>query len=821
MIRSPSAFLNPSAAILPGPPALHLALVALGYWLTGQLSFLGSSGLGFDRLIWLPSGLALAALLVGGLRLWPALAIGGVALGLTHDMDLGSSLVLGAAGTLEGLVGAAVLQRLGFDTRFVRLRETLMFCVIAFGSALLGGTLEFVAMLQGIGQADRPTAWWVFWLGRALGTLLVAPLALGLLGPARRLPGGLRQIELIAMIVATGGLSLAVFAAMGDPTMFNQMSYALFPLLLWGVLRFGPPEVSALLLLTALVAAWGTASGNGPFALAGRETSLGSLYLYLSVASVGALALAASIAERTGVAEALSRSERQYRELVETMNEGVIALDAAGRVRFANGSFSRMAGTTPEALVGRPVVSLLGEGGRAWPLSPDPALDAQANFEAQLQGAPGGALTVSVSPRAIRDDANRVTGWLAVVADVSEQRRTDDMLRWIARATAPLTGEAFFRELVRHLASAFRFRHAFITECVNTPPTQLRTLARWNGTGFVPNETYALAGTPCEDVIAKRKTNCVRDGVEARFATYRGMGVAGYLGVPIMDATDERAIGHAAFLSEGPMDEAVLVSPLFQILLSRAGAELRRRRAEEQGRQHLQQLAQVSRALALGEMGSAIAHELNQPLASVATYAQASRRMLEAGGNNDEVRHAMERIAVQAERAGDILRRLRGFLASGATSAASVDLGDLVVEIMDLAEPEARQRGVTLKVELATALAKVHVDGIQVQQVVFNLLRNAIDAAAGSAARDVYVLTREADGGVEVAVTDTGAGVPAALSDRVFEPFFTTKSEGTGIGLAISRSITEAHGGRLRIERPAEGGARFVLWLPRAEDRNA
>ena len=575
--------------------------------------------------------------------------------------------------------------------------------------------------------------------------------------------------------------------------------------------------------MTAFVAAWGTAGGNGPFALSAREASLGSLYLYLSVAGIGALALSASIAERTGVAGALAASERQYRELVETMNEGVIALDTRGRVRFVSKAFGRMAGAAPDALIGRPAVALLGEGARAWGAGIDSAKDALPSFETLLMGDGATKLEVSVSPRAMRDDAGRVTGWLAVVADISERRRTDDMLRWIARATAPLTGEAFFRELMRHMASAFGFKYAFITECVSYPATRLRTLACWKEMDFTPNREYDLAGTPCEETIRGRRAYCVRDGIGDRYPADQGLGVQGYLGVPITDSAGDRIIGHVAFLSESPMDEAVLASPLFQILTSRAGAELRRKHAEEQGRQHLQQLAQVSRALALGEMGSAIAHELNQPLAAIANYAHASRRRMKSGEGMSEVTSALERIAAQAERAGEILRRLRGFLTGGGATPSVADLDVLVAEILDLAQPEARQRGVELRMQLARDLALVRVDAIQVQQVVLNLVRNAVEAsaAANGERREVTLATGASQGGVEIAVTDTGPGVPEELSERIFEPFFTTKTDGTGIGLTISRSIAQAHGGRLRIERPRDGGARFVLWLPCAEDANA
>ncbi|MFN3984967.1 MAG: ATP-binding protein [Rhodocyclaceae bacterium] len=812
----------PSA--LRGRMAVGTAVV-LACWLAGAASYLTAVGAGLDKLVWLPSGVGVAALLWFGLRFWPAVAGGALALGVFQGLGAAATLLLGMAAVAEALVCALLLRRMRFETGCERMRDVLALVVAAVAAGLAGGAVEFFAIGgHGWGEVGGGI-WWSCLLGRVLGIVLLVPLL-----PPRQavshvpLSAG-RLAELALLTLSTGGLSLAVFASMGDPTMFNPLPYALFPLLFWGALRFGPREVAGLLLIAGFLAAWGTAGGHGPFAAGGLDEALGSLYLYLGVVAVVALALAASVAERSRVARTLAESEAKYRELVETMSEGVVALDADGRVRFASEPLARMLGRTPAELSGWSVSALFGEGAHDWAAHLDPADPARrlpAVFETELARPDGSRVQVSVSARAMRNALSHIVGWLAVVSDISERKRTEETLAWIARATAPLTGEAFFRELMRHMAGAFRFRTAMITECVDYPVTRVRVLACWDADRFAAEDEFALAGTPCEQAVCEARPYCVPERVAVRYACARGQGVEGYLGVPVMDSANARVIGHVAFFSAARMDEGILGSALFRILLSRAGAELRRKRAEEQGRQHMQQLAQVSRALALGEMGSAIAHELNQPLAAIATYSQACRRLLEAGEGGDEVRRALDRMGVQAERAGEILRRLRGFLARTDTVSARSDIDVLVAEVIDLARPEARSRTVELVLRPAGDLPPVNVDGIQFQQVVLNLVRNAIEAVAeaGGALRQVVVATRRAEGGVEVAVSDSGPGIAPDLAERIFEPFFTTKASGTGIGLAIGNSIAEAHGGRLRLETVAGGGACFVFWLPRPRSRD-
>ncbi len=245
------------------------------------------------------------------------------------------------------------------------------------------------------------------------------------------------------------------------------------------------------------------------------------------------------------------------------------------------------------------------------------------------------------------------------------------------------------------------------------------------------------------------------------------------------------------------------------------------RRAEEQARRHLQQLAHVSRVSSMGEMASAIAHEINQPLTAITNFAYAIVRLLRSGqGTVEEALGAMEQVAEEAERAGEVVRRMRSFVRGEEGQVLEENPGALVREVLPMVGPEARQAGVEIEADIEPSLPSVLADRIQIQQVLLNLLRNAIEAieAAGAARRVVRIAVKRIETGfVDVRVADSGPGLSEAVREHVFNPFFTTKPDGIGIGLALSRSIVDAHGGRLWAEPPGDGGATFRFTLPTVE----
>ena len=234
------------------------------------------------------------------------------------------------------------------------------------------------------------------------------------------------------------------------------------------------------------------------------------------------------------------------------------------------------------------------------------------------------------------------------------------------------------------------------------------------------------------------------------------------------------------------------------------------------------ELAHVGRVSEMGTLASSLAHEHNQPLTAVASYCESARDLLHEEPDAEKlemVREAMDEAAQQAIRAGQIVRRLRDFMSHGETERRVESLQRLVNEANALALVGSREHGIDLKLSLDPQADLVFVDRIQIQQVLVNLIRNAIEAMMGSRTRQLSIRTRRADNFIQVTVEDTGAGIDEAIAPQLFQPFVTSKQSGMGIGLSICRTIVEAHGGSIWFEPGTNGGTSFVFTLPSGEAR--
>jgi two-component system sensor kinase FixL len=229
-----------------------------------------------------------------------------------------------------------------------------------------------------------------------------------------------------------------------------------------------------------------------------------------------------------------------------------------------------------------------------------------------------------------------------------------------------------------------------------------------------------------------------------------------------------------------------------------------RQRAEDRLRELQSELIHVTRLSAMGEMASALVHERNQPLTAIINYAQATRRVVDAV---DEARRPalvslLDKTSQQASRAGQIIHRLRQFIAKGETERTLEDVNAVIDEASALALIGTAARGIAVRRDFSRDLPPVLIDKVQIHQVITNLTRNSVDALAGVHHREILIRTRRANvQEVEIAVADTGPGLDPEVAARLFQPFVTTKPGRMGIGLSISRSIVEAHGGKLSGER--------------------
>ncbi len=257
--------------------------------------------------------------------------------------------------------------------------------------------------------------------------------------------------------------------------------------------------------------------------------------------------------------------------------------------------------------------------------------------------------------------------------------------------------------------------------------------------------------------------------------------------------------------------------------LARANDELRgemreRQRAEEALQKSQAELAHVTRVMTLGELMASLAHEVNQPLAAVVTNAQACLRWLALEPPRpDEARAAVERIVRDSNRASEVIQRIRALVKKSEPQMVALDINDLIREAISLEQREMLNQQVSLRTELASALAPVLGDRVQLQQVVINLVMNALEAMAPvtDRPRDMLIRSQRDDSNeVLVMVQDSGTGIDSENSERLFNAFFTTKPTGMGMGLSICRSIIAAHGGRLWVSPNAEHGATFQFTLP-------
>ena len=247
-----------------------------------------------------------------------------------------------------------------------------------------------------------------------------------------------------------------------------------------------------------------------------------------------------------------------------------------------------------------------------------------------------------------------------------------------------------------------------------------------------------------------------------------------------------------------------------------------RARAEQEANEIRERLAHVTRLSTMGEMASGLAHEINQPLTAIANYAQASVRLLQQGSENiDDAIAALNKISRQAQRAGEVIRRLRSFVRKRDSKRELLSVQQLIVDTVQMLETDNRMINCAVNLNIFEQPAKIVADGVQIQQVILNLLRNALDATADIEHPEISISSASdvETGNTEIQIIDNGPGLPPEREAELFKPFFTTKQTGMGLGLAICQTIVNSHGGRLWFTRVSdEGGSNFRITLPLAPE---
>ena len=479
----------------------------------------------------------------------------------------------------------------------------------------------------------------------------------------------------------------------------------------------------------------------------------------------------------------------KFRRLFESAPDGILIADAkTGVIEEANPRLLAMLGYALDEIVGKKV----------WQLHTDAKSAKRAYEELQVKkhirygnlpmaGKDGRAAAVECVSNIYQVGKRQVVQ--CHVHDTTERLQMEEVVK---------ESEQRFRTLIEHSQDAIALIDAR-SRLIYESPAGLRI------TGYSIEERIGRSGFDLihpDDIeniqrLFGQMAGKPRATVGARFRSRRKDGEWRWLDATAVNLLDDHAVG------------AIIVN--YRDITEKKQADLKIQR------QHAE-LAHVSRVSIMGELSASMAHELNQPLTAILTNAQAAQRFI-AGGQADvnEFREILKDIVYDTTRARDVIRHLRALVKRSEPAFTRLDAGDTIREVVGFLHGDIVARNVHVSLELTPDLPAIHGDRIQMQQILINLLLNAFDALNGNPVADrlVTVVTMmESPQFIRVTVRDRGVGIPPHKIDSIFEPFFTTKPEGMGMGLSVTRSIVEAHGGRIWAENNVEGGAAFHFTLP-------
>lgn len=489
-----------------------------------------------------------------------------------------------------------------------------------------------------------------------------------------------------------------------------------------------------------------------------------------------------------------------YRAVVDTAVDAIVVIDSNGAIRSVNQATEKLFGYSAGELIGNNVNMLM----------PRPYAGEHDGYLANY----------------LRTGTKKIIG---IGREVSGRRNDGSVFPMeLSVGEAHDNGESMFVGIIRDITErkaadiALRESELRWRSIVDTVPDAIIVIdAKGTVESFSPAAERLFGYTPDEVVgrnVKMLMPQPYRASHDDYLDRYRRTGERRIIGIGRI------VVGQRKDGGTFPMELAVgeFTSPSGHFFTGFVRDLTERQEAERRIEDLQTELLHASRLSVMGQMASTMAHELNQPLTAVTNYLEAGRHLISLGGVAPErVVDLMEKAVAQAQRAGEVIRQLRQFVSKGETERRTHNVNQLVEEALALGLVGARQSNVRVSLELDHDLPPVVVDPVQIQQVVLNLVRNAVEAMEEVAYRELTISTRAVGDKIETSIADTGSGIAPELADRLFQPFVTTKKTGMGLGLSICREIVEAHHGHLSAVGRPTGGTVFRLTLPKANPDEA
>ena len=752
--------------------------------------------------LWPPNSVLVAALLLTPPRVWwfVLLAAFPAHLAAQFQSHVPPLMILCwfVSNSCEAVIGAGLTRYLvGGPIHFRSLRNVGIFCLcVVFVGPLLSSFLDAAFVVwnhwghDSYGQLIR-----IRLFSNALAALIVVPLVvtwatIGISGlRTARLS---RYLEACALFVGLLLVSYVVLYKVGSGA-DSALLFLPLPFLLWAAVRLGVVGASTAISIVGFLAIWSAAHGHGPFSGGTAEQNALSIQIFLIVLSIPLLFLATVIEERVTGETELRESESRFRIVADAAPVLIWMAGVDQLCTFFNKPWLEFTGRSME--------QELGNGWAEGVHSDDlqnclnvyaEAFDARQPFVMQYRLRRNDGTFRWVSDQGVpRYDAQgRFAGYIGSCVDVTELVNKDAALR----------------------ESEERMRMA--AEAVNLG------IWEWDLSKdeiWATNARRALLGWPASGKITLKHfisrlhpddRDRIRQAIDD--AIHKGQDFDSEYRLVLPDGIVRWMATRGSVRLDAHGKPAQLLGISIDITA--------RKQAELEAKQRRDELSHLSRVALIGEMSASIAHELNQPLAGIVSNAGAGRRFIDRGNVDlQEIRELLADIGADARRASDVVRGIRGMIKKEQMGRQRINLNDIVTNIVHILSSDALLHWCKLKTSLDTNLPMVEAGPIQIQQVLINLVVNAFDALRDTpvSKREVEINTQQnADGAVRVSVRDYGVGVSPETRSRLFEQFFTTKAEGLGMGLAIARSIVEAHAGTIDAENAEGGGARFHFTLP-------